>query len=276
MIVGIINGYYRSGTTFMQLLCSESNPDLIVLSEPTQHEIIDHILANGCNNCNPLHGWEIFKDYCRLPKKVLHEFIKRHFEVFDNDTKQHGIMTSEGAIRYLLQPLDEFDKPVVIKSTQLHLFLDKMKKWYNCWILHLTRSIERIIADHFFYNEIINSEVLKTLLMGKTPIERFFFDKVFENLLKYYNIKEDFSRHNLDKIVFNIMATKKAVEQQSNIIVIDFDDFILRPSQYINKLPFKIDINSLRLIDLSKRNNIPVWLNDMIRDSINYVKNYLR
>jgi len=276
MIVGIINGYYRSGTTFMQRLCSKSNPNFIVLSEPTQHEIIDHIMANGCNNTNILHGWEIFKDYCKLPRKVRHEFIRRHFTVFDENENQWGIMTSEGAIRYLLQPLHDYDQPVVIKSTQLHLHLEKVKKWYDCWVLHLDRNIENIIADHFTYYALVNSTKAKELLTSNNKPLPFYADLVFKNLVEYYGLDESIARNNLDKLVFNILTVKKAIELQKGITVIDFDKFISNPKQYLNKLPFKVNESLLKLVNPSKKNPVPDWLKDMIKDSINYLNNVLR
>ena len=276
MIVGIINGYYRSGTTFMQRLCSKSNPNFIVLSEPTQHEIIDHIMANGCNNTNILHEWEIFKDYCKLPRKVLHEFIRRHFTVFDENENQWGIMTSEGAIRYLLQPLHDFEKQVVIKSTQLHLFLEKVKRWYDCWILHLDRSIENIIADHFTYYALINSNQAKELLTSNKKPLPFYADLVFKNLAKYFDIDEDIARNNLDKLVFNILTVKKVIEKQKGIKVIDFDKFISNPKQYLNEFPFKINESLLKLVNPSKKNPVPDWLKDMVKESVSYIKNVLR
>jgi len=276
MIVGIINGYYRSGTTFMQRLCSKSNPNFIVLSEPTQHEIIDHIMSDGCHKDNLLHGWEIFKDYCKLPRKIRHEFIRRHFEVFDYDKSQWGIMTSEGAVRYLLQPLHDCEQQIVIKSTQLHLFLEKLKEWYGCWVLHLDRSVENIVADHFSYYSLVNSTQAKELLASNKGVLPFYVDLVFENITKYLRVDKNIARNNLDKLVFNILATKKIVEKQKGVIVVDFDEFISNPLNFVDKLPFKVNRGLFKLINHSKKNPVPDWLKDMVKDSINYISKYIR
>jgi len=276
MIVGIINGYYRSGTTFMQRLCCKSNPNFIVLSEPTQHEIIDHVLANGCYKDNLLHGWQIFKDYCKLPRKVKHEFIKRHFEVFDYDKSQWGIMTSESAVRYLLQPLHDCEQQIVIKSTQLHLFLEKLKEWYGCWILHLDRNIENIIADHFSYYHLTKTTEVKNFLMSNKGAISFYADLVFENITKYLRLDKSIARNNLDKLVFNILATRKIVEKQKGITILNFDEFVRNPKQHLNKLPFKVNEGLLRLIDPSKRNPVPDWFISMVKDSVNYISKYIR
>jgi len=273
MIVGVINGYYRSGTTFMQRLCRKSNPNFIVLCEPTQHEIIDHIMANGCNNYNLLHGWDVFKDYCRLPRAVKHKFIRRHFEVFDNDKKQWGVMTSAGSVRHLLQPLHDCEQPIVVKSTQLQLFLDDIKEWYGCWVLHLDRSVENIVADHLTYSTLTTTDEAKKLLLSDKESLSFYADLVFENLTRCFGVDKSIARHNLDKLVFNILATKKAVNGQKGVVVIDFDDFIANPYQHLDKLPFKVDESLLRLIDPHKSNPRPKWLVDAVNDSIRHVKN---
>jgi len=275
MIVGIINGYYRSGTTLMQRLYKLSNPNHIVLSEPTQHEIIDHVLANGCFKPSVLHGWNIFEDYCRLPREVKHEFIRRHFVVFDDNKEQWGIMTSEGAVRYLLQPLHDCKQPVVIKSNQLHLFLDKLREWYNCWILHLNRKIEYIVADHFDRFTLSNPKKAKDILSGKKGAISFYCDLVYDNLKKYLRINKDIVRNNLDKLVFNIMATKKVVEKMDNVVVLNFDEFVSNPVVKLNKLPFKVDRGVLHILDKSKKNPVPDWLWDMILDSVNYISEYI-
>jgi len=275
MIIGVINGYYRSGTTLMQRLCSENNPNYVVLCEPTQHEIIDHIISVGCDGISTLHGWEVFKGYCKLTRKVRHEFIKRHFEVFDYDKSQWGIMTSEGAVRYLLQPLHDCEQQIVIKSTQLHLFLEKLKEWYGCWILHLDRNIENIIADHFSYNHLTKTAEVKNIFMSNKGAISFYANLVFENLTKYLRLNKNIARNNLDKLVFNILATRKIVEKQKGITVLNFDDFVRNPKQNLNKLPFKINESLLRILDPYKANPVPNWLKDMINSSIKYIRRCL-
>ena len=275
MIIGVIDGYYRSGTTLIQRLCSKSNPDYVVLCEPTQHEIIDHIIKNGCDNYNSLHGWEIFKDYCKLPKKTLHTFIKRHFEIFDSDRKQWGIMTSEGAVRYLLQPLHDCELPIVIKSTQLHLFLDKLKEWYDCWVLYVDRNIHNIIADHYPYYLLTKTMVVKEYLLSSDGVLPFYGDLVYENLTRYLNVDKDIAKKNIDKLVFNILVSKKIATNQKGVAILNFNEFVENPITQLSKIPFKVEKSLLRIVDPKKGNPTPNWLREIVNISINNLRDFL-
>lgn len=275
MLVGIINGYYRSGTTLMQRLYKESYPNHFVLSEPTQHEIIDHALANGCFNTNTLHGWKIFEDYCKLPRKIKHDFIRRHFEVFDYDKAQHGIMTSYGAVRYLLTPFIEAEVPIVVKSTQLHLFLDNLARDFNCWILHLFRDTARNIADHFNITDLSETGKARKILFSNEPWNNFYANLVFENLTKALKLDTSRVENNLDKLVLSIETINRIVREQAEkndtIKIVNFDhlvaDFIRNPQNVMNKLPFKLKPNVITLIDSTRINPVPDWLRDEVRKS---------
>jgi len=271
VLVGIISGYYRSGTTIMQRIYELSNPNHIVLCEPTQHEIIDHILANGCYNKNVLHGWEIFNGYCKLPRELLHSFILRHFDVFDTDKSNWGIMTSLGAITHLLTPLYKSNLPIVIKTTQLQLFLSDCANIFGCWVIHLERSTENTIASHLSMDMLENPELAKNLLLKKGGILPFYGHLVYENLTKALGVSPENVENNLDKLVFNIEMTKilarKHAKVCDKVIIVDFDDLVINPQKWLSKFPFKISDSALKLLSPSKQKKAPDWLKEMVLES---------
>jgi len=271
MIVGIINGYYRSGTTLMQRLYKLSNLNHIVLCEPTQHEIIDFVMSNGCYKQNVLHGWTIFEDYCKLPREVRHEFIARHFEVFDKDKRQWGIMTDFGAVRYLLQPLHDCDLPIVIKSCQLHLFLDKLIRWLDCWVVHLVRPAPKVIASHFNPIDLYGSNKAREILLGNKGVVSFYCDAVYENLTYYLKVDKNKARHNLDKLVFNILTVNRIASGFGLVNVVNFETFIRDPVKEAKYLPFKLNSKVFSYIDLSKDVSPPDWLVKEVLKSVDYL-----
>jgi len=174
-----------------------------------------------------------------------------------------------------LQPLHDCEQPIVIVSKQLHLFLDNLKNWYGCWALHLDRSVENIVADHFTYYNLTRSGKAKKCLLNDEESLPFYADLVFENLTRVLGVDKSIARHNLDKLVFNILATKKVVSEQKSVVVINFDDFMDNPYQHMIKLPFKVKESLLRLKDLYESNPKPKWLVDAVNDSIRHIKDIM-
>jgi len=76
-------------------------------------------------------------------------------------------------------------------------------------------------------------------------------------------------------MMFDVFPTVLPVRQKG-ITVIDFDKFISNPKQYLNKLPFKVNESLLKLVNPSKKNPVPDWLKDMIKDSVEYVSRFVR
>lgn len=251
MIIGIISGYYRSGTTIFQRIFEEAL-GVPVLHEPTQHEIIRHIYSLGFDKPHPMHGFDVFRGYAQIPSNVFNEFAKRHAEVF-KDVKQYGVMTDFNAIKYLLQPFHECNVKIIVKANQVWLYLDKLAKEYNCWVIHLDRDENQIIAEH---------TTDKSLLLSDRYMP-FYTHEVYNSLTAYLGVRLA-HRRNIDKLRFIIRTVKKVVREQANkcdkIKVINFDDFAKSPLNYKNILGEKIVNKALELIDLNKITKVPDWL----------------
>lgn len=268
MIVGIISGYYRTGTTIMQKIYEEAT-GIPVLHEPTQHEIVKMMLWEGATKPHSLHGFEIFKGYTKIPFDTLKQFIKRHFEVFEDKT-QHGVMTDFSSIVYLLQPFHECDVKVIIKTNQAWLHLDKLAKTFDCWIIHLMRHPVRIVAEH---------TTDRNLLESKDRPLPFYTNEVFTNLRKYLKEKEIPANRvkNIVKLRYILEKLEEIVKEQAkrcnNINLVDFDDFVMDPERERYKYIFgkKVIEKAKQLLDRKKIPHPPEWLYRLYSSSFHLV-----
>jgi len=274
-IIGFIIGYYRTGTTIFQRIYKYLNPDVLVLSEPTQHEIVSHIISEGCKKEHSLHGWKVFEDYCKLPLNILLDFFVEHFKTFYNDNLNKGIITNYYKARYILDIFHYIPQKVVIKSTQLWLYVKKLIDDYNAWVLLIERDIPHIVADHLDYFTAIDLRKLKEILLdGVKPIS-FYCDDVFMNLLRVLGIDKVNIAYPIDKLVFNSKVYQIAIDwfrkNVKNIYIINFDRFIMNPYKWFDKLPFQVTEDSLKLLDATKINPVHQFLRDWVRDSLNRI-----
>ena len=271
MIVGIINGYYRSGTTIFQRFVELCEPSFIVLCEPTQHEIIYHIMANGWNNVHPLHGFEIFKGYSKLPRNVLRDFIDNFIYVFGYTRYNHGIFTDPDEAITLLEPFHECDEKIVIKSTQLSLVLDEVVDEFDCWAIHLERPIENTVWNHFG-NAVAFFEFVES---DDAPIP-FYGDLVYERIVKKFDFELK-PRKPIEKLVFNVKFVndyvKPLAEKIDEITIINFDEFVTNPSDYVDNLPFDASLKIHReVFDPEKLNPAPELARKIVHDILKSLK----
>lgn len=276
MLVGIINGYYRSGTTIMQRVFKESNPGILTLCEPTQHEIVRHILNVGCRNVVPLHGWNAFQDYGLLPFDVLMEYLMSFGKVFLETRDNFGIITQKDAAFTLLNAFIKTGVPIAIKSNQLHLFLHPIQQKTGCWILHLDRAEERVVAGHTHPNILLNKGAFESLFLSGIGVTGFYVDLVFENLKKALGLQPKNVTNLLDKIVWNVGVIRKIVEAQAKmndkIVILDFDQIVENPYAFRSELPFNVRDEALRHLSTERRKKIPKWLPELVEQSKEKIK----
>lgn len=267
MIVGIINGYYRSGTTIFQKFVELCEPNWIVLCEPTQHEIIYHIMAQGWYNRNVLHGFKIFLGYSMLPRNVLRDFIARHIEVFGMSDKNHGIIVDPDDALYILEPLHDCDESIVIKSTQLGIVLDEVVKKLGCWCIHLERAIENTVFNHF-----PDLDSFLSFVNESKGIIPFYGNLVYDRIVNKFDLKIDLKKP-IEKLVFNVKFVNDYVKKNLNKTIINFDAFVRNIEEYIDKLPFNVRLDiAKKLFDTNRLNIAPQKVKKIIGEIIESLK----
>jgi len=262
MIVGVLNGYYRSGTTIWQRLIEESNPHIAVLCEPTSPVVVQQIKQIGFDGLEPLHGFKIFKGYGKLDKDVFDEYVRRWKDVFSRYKVMRGIMTDWGDVTYLLMPFYECKQPIFIKSTQLHLHLNKIEALFGTKCLHIKRNLADNIAAHLKPHVLANEAKAKSVLYSTQMPTMFFVDSVYENLKENFKINYP-AKTVLEKLICNINICTKIAEE-SGVKTVKFENFDEVRNAIIQHFELYTHLHKLCLFDFSKVYIAPTWLRKLV------------
>ena len=144
MIKGVINGYYRTGTSVLWWIIQQSNPDKLVLYEPHSCGLHDELrnLKPDEHTQNPLHGLPIYKPYFQIPEDIRKEFMKKAKP--KSIYSPHGLKDAVETV----EVFDELDRDVYIQSNQLHLILREFCEYFNCKYIHIVRDPSEVLYAH--------------------------------------------------------------------------------------------------------------------------------
>jgi len=143
-IRGVINGYYRTGTSIVWWILQQSNPETIILYEP--HSIGLHnefkTLNPKADTVNPLHGMPIYKPYFMVSEEVRRKFLEtaKPKPVYTKDDFEDAIRTVE--------MFNNIDKRVVVQSNQLHPILHEFAKYFDCNYIHIVRDPAGVLYSY--------------------------------------------------------------------------------------------------------------------------------
>jgi len=144
MIKGVINGYYRTGTSIVWWILQQSNPNKIILYEPHSCGLHDEIRTfnPNANTVNPLHGMPIYKPYYQVPEDVRKKFLirARPCSIYTKADLWDAIETVE--------MFHEIDMDVYIQSNQLHLILNEFCEHFGCNYIHIVRDPAEVLFSH--------------------------------------------------------------------------------------------------------------------------------
>ena len=110
----IVNGSFRSGTSFVWKEIKEQNNDLVVLYEPC-HENLTALLAQGDDS---LHGLDLWSEYLNNPDIL---------SVVESNKPSPIYNYTDGAHLKYLSELNSLDKPLVLQTNRWHLYLERVR-----------------------------------------------------------------------------------------------------------------------------------------------------
>ncbi len=274
VLVGILNGYYRSGTTIWMKIIHDSNPGIAVLSEPTSPVVVDQIKAKGFTGIEPLHGWAIFIGYSKLREETFKEYCKRWKEVMGKYSTMRGIMTSWDDVKYLLEPFIECPERVFIKSNQLHLFLHRIERELGIPCLHIQRNLADNVAGHLTPEALKNKIKASEVLSAMQKPTMFFVDHVYNNLVEKLGIDFD-AKVVLDKLVLSILICNKFVDSK-NVTIAHFESIDDVYKKIIRKFGLHIHLHKLNQFDFSRVYIAPSWLRTWVNEVLDRHRENLR
>jgi len=130
----ILNGYYRSGTTFLWKYLKDSFPEHISFYEPLHTELAlsIHQEEKGGEN-NRLHGEFLWQEYLNLTSEKLSQIIAHN-----PNANKEGIKSEQDLLTYL-DLFEEMKEKVILQPNRLHFFIDTVSKEYNSKMIHVIR-----------------------------------------------------------------------------------------------------------------------------------------
>ena len=143
-IRGVINGYYRTGTSIVWWILQQSNPETIILYEP--HSVGLHnefrTFKPNADTVNPLHGMPIYKPYFMVSDELRRKFLEtaKPKPVYTKDDFEDAIKTVE--------MFNDIDKRVIVQSNQLHPILHEFAEYFDCNYIHIVRAPAEVLYSH--------------------------------------------------------------------------------------------------------------------------------
>lgn len=218
MIVGVLNGYYRSVTTFFQKIVHDFNPDVIDLHEPTSPIILEEIERYRGEETHPLHGWNVFDGFYRLDRDTFEKFKKVHKRVMKKPENACGVVMNRKDAMKLLEPFHESEEKIFIKSNQLHFHLQTIKEEFSIPVIHISRDVAEIVFSHVPRRIRNTPALLNRWLENYDPGNHFFLNTIHEELSRKSLAYTDEIAAG-PRIVSNVLRCEKVVSHQDVIRV---------------------------------------------------------
>lgn len=185
MIVGIINGYYRSGTTIWQRIAEELL-NVVTVHEPTGPSAGFDLFGKG----HP-HDWDVFKGYMQV-KEATFTWLKRW-----NAIRPRGVVTAEDAW-WLMEPFHRIKEPTIVKCANV-LEVQKLSDKVD-WLINIKRYPPATAYAHVeFYPPAIQPRILDSLSFNYA----FFVDDCYTVLSRLRDSPLEYPTV-LQKLCFNL------------------------------------------------------------------------
>jgi hypothetical protein len=297
----VVNGYFRSGTTFIwDYLKNELerydylsfyeplNPDLAILLRKEIKE----------NKKNKLHNKFVFKDYMKLPEEILLKILR------DNPNANNiGIISSE-LLKLYLDYFHNLEKKVFLQPNRLHFHLDIIFENYTNKVIHIIRHpLDVWLSIEKSAYSLVENKIKLALHKLAKPFklkDAFEIDKQYQwivNRLGYpYNLKDSlylkfFNKFNAFEkfvvvwVISNYYAIK-TVEQYGGL-VIPYEYILDNPKEFKEKVSEFIGIHLEEIPNVKKGNYFKfdkksekklrkVFRNYKIQDESEYINYYLK
>ncbi len=134
----VVNGYYRSGTTFIWNYLKEElvRRGYFCFYEPLNPGLANLILKEQKEKkINKLHGSFLFEDYLKLNEEILYNIF------INNPHYNNGFYPRNYLeVEYYLNLFDKIEKEVFLQVNRLHFYLDIIFKKFTKNVIHIIRN----------------------------------------------------------------------------------------------------------------------------------------
>lgn len=188
----IVNGYFRSGTTFIWKSLKNQLPNYLCFYEPLHPNLAMHIQEfKKKQKKDNLHNELLWEDYLNIPEEDLNAIL-----INNPNLTKFGI-TGEQAINEYLQIFNKLKKPVLLQPNRMHFFLRNAPA--DTKVVHIIRhpiDVLRSMEKAYLKSEYISLRILKRLgnIYFFQKLNAFDIDKEYKWINQHigYPPKEDF------------------------------------------------------------------------------------
>lgn len=180
----LVNGFFRSGTTFLFDEIREQFPDRKCFYEPCYPKL-GLVVQNFKTKQGPdqLHQSSLWNEYAQLTSSEFEALLRNH-----PNTDNKGIANDDALYSYLNQ-YHKFDFPCILQSNRYHRYLHAIQSEYNIPVVHTIRNPIAV------YHSLVKSYSQRTSGIKKT-----IRSAIFPFTSKNYFGQESELRQNIEKL----------------------------------------------------------------------------
>jgi len=271
----IINGYHRSGTTFLWRYFKKALKDYTIFFEPLKHELAHEIREEEIKKLkDPLQSIFLWPEYNNLNELQRYKILRNH-----PSTNKFGIYNENAIINYL-DKFNEISGKIALQTNRLQFFLDVPKKRYNAKTIHIIRQpldvFESMLVAYnkepkraldYGKNPSKSRYIIRTIGKKVLPLERSMFeiDKDYKWILGHlgrpHNYKETLKSKYMQKIfhkfvlvwtISNYFAIKQIKKNKGYLVI--YEDLIKNPKKVKDEIEKSQNLSLSEYPEVKKSN----------------------
>ena len=278
----VVNGYFRSGTTFLWGFLKDSLKEHSCYYEPLHPDLSNAIRRETYEKKeNKIHKSYLWQEYIKLDKEKINEILRNNPNVNLN-----GIKNDEEVLNYF-NIFDKLKNKTLLQPNRLHFHLDLISKKYNPKIIHVIRHPLDVYLsmNKMYYNVCDNSGqkilkwILKSIIFQRASgfnlnkeynwiIKYTGYPLIKHNnwITKYFNWRDNFGKFLVIWTISNYYAIK-AVEN----IKVNYNTPVIKKGNYYKFNPKQIKkvLKSIKKYQIEKEFNYIIKKLD--KEGINYI-----
>jgi len=263
-VCGILNGYYRSGTTILWWIFQLSNLEDVWIYEPHSPAVHGELKKATFWTINRLHNLPIYFPYFVVRDDIRNEYLAK--------AKPRSIYDSPGDAIATVEMFDKAQRRVYIQPNQLHYVLKSVAEHFDCPFVHVVRDPAETFWSHL-PKELRSEKALAEIAEGKhyDRLKGSFWihdcyevaRKVCKIEVSKKNVLEEFA---VSWFCANYVAYKQCGDDRG--LFLRFEDFVVEPDETFRKAAKHLGCNVVeaytRLLNVSRAFSAPASLSSKL------------
>jgi len=266
-IRGILNGYYRSGTTILWWIFQLSNLDKPIIYEPHSPSILEQARKYGCMHIDGLHGFPLLMSFYMVKEHIFEEYL-------DNAIPKPIYEKPDEAVE-TIEMFHRESKDVYVQPNQLHFVLNEVSAKFGCKYVHVMRSPIDTFWSHLPPNIRKENAILDIACGGHyDKLKGSFWIEDCYNVGKKFIDRRAKGDYIIDKFLISWTAANYVAMKNSQLtvngMVVKFEDFLENPKETFEKvgdfLGLKVIPAYTQLLNRNRASSIPKKERELLKN----------